>query len=101
VIKIFNILKGTVKQVFKGKDIEPLACFSPDSSKLMFVYMGNPWIIETNGNNISLVGRVKLKDVLMTAWSKYGDKVLFVQDGKEIYDVLELERKSMDIIEKK
>lgn len=94
-IHIYDVKKKTVKKLFSGKKLEPMLVFSPDGGKIVFIYNGNPWIMENTGNDVSFLGKVKLKNVVMAAWSHYGDKLIFMEQNGEGYKVLNLERKRL------
>lgn len=94
-IMIYDVQKNKVKKLFSGKNVEPMLLFSPDGGKIVFIYNGNPWIMENTGNNISFLGKMKLKKVVMAAWSQYGEKLIFMQDGRTDFNLIDLERKRL------
>ena len=51
--------------------------------------------MESTGNDVSFLGKVKLKGVIMAAWSHYGDKLIFMEKGSNTFKVLDLERKRL------
>ncbi|HNZ28685.1 MAG: translocation protein TolB [Candidatus Aerophobetes bacterium ADurb.Bin490] len=94
-IHIYDVKKKTVKKLFSGKKLEPMLLFSPDGGKIVFIYNGNPWIMEKTGNDVSFLGKVKLKNVIMAAWSHYGDKLIFMENGSKDFKAVGLERKRL------
>ncbi|PKL92534.1 MAG: hypothetical protein CVV21_01900 [Candidatus Goldiibacteriota bacterium HGW-Goldbacteria-1] len=94
-IMVYDVKKNKVRKLFSGKNVEPMLLFSPEGGKIVFIYNGNPWIMEKTGNNISFLGTVKLKKVVMAAWSQYGEKLIFMQDGRSDFNLIVLERKRL------
>jgi len=81
-IKLYNVEKNKTKILFKSQKIEPILCFSPDSSKILFIYQNFPWLINRDGGIISKISNdFKVKDIFVSAWANDGDKIL-VKEGK-------------------
>ncbi len=97
-IKIFDIIKNKSNMIFKGKNIENVLCFSPDSSKIIFSYVGKYWIINSNGSNVSLLHKdLKSSDIEFMAWSRDGDKILVKKRKEKKYHILQLSRREISI----
>lgn len=97
-IKIYDINKNKSNMIFKGKNIESVLCFSPDSTKIIFGYMGKYWIINSNGSNVSLLHKdLKSFDIEFIAWSRDGDKILVKKKKEKKYHILQLDRREITL----
>ncbi len=80
-IMLYDLEKNKTKVIFRAKKIDPLLCFSPDSSKIIFIFEGKLWITNRDGGNISkLNNKITVKDAFVMAWAKEGDKLLLKED---------------------
>ncbi len=97
-LKVFDVEKWTVKTVFSGLGMETLACLSPDGEKIFFVYRRAPWIMSSDGAVIKLLNKdVRIKQPVMTAWSKDGGSVLVTEEDSSsgyIFWVYQLGKKT-------
>jgi outer membrane protein assembly factor BamD (BamD/ComL family) len=97
-IKIYDIKNDKSFLIFKGKNIEPILCFSPDSSKIVFGYMNKFWIINKTGANISLLHKdIKAKDIVLMAWARDCDKILYKKNKEKFYHILQLGKREIEL----
>ncbi|MFP4467036.1 MAG: tetratricopeptide repeat protein [Candidatus Goldiibacteriota bacterium] len=99
-IRLYSLEKNRTVTLFTGRNIEPLTCFSPDSSKIMFIYAYRPWVMNKEGSSIALLSRnIRVSDLGLAAWSRAGDKIM-LRSTKENsrYYTFALKRKELKIL---
>ena len=101
-IKIYDSLSGKTGEIFRARGIDPMILISPDkeSSKIIFSYNNRLWIINRNGNSLSLLNKTLSAGRLsMTAWSKEGNAVIFTKKGADnVFYLCELGRREIETI---
>jgi tetratricopeptide (TPR) repeat protein len=99
-IKIYDLAKKSTRELFKAPGVEPLVCISPDGSKIVFSYNGKLWIMNRDGNNISLLSKtVDAKQLWMIAWSREGGSLLFSKkDDRNAFYTCRLGRREIEAI---
>jgi hypothetical protein len=87
-IKIFDTAKKNLREVFRAKGLEPLLCASPDSSKVAFSYNGKLWVMNMNGNSVTLLSKsLNAAGLNEISWSREGSSIMFSKrkNGAEYY----------------
>jgi Tol biopolymer transport system component len=99
-IKVYDTEAKTTRELFSAKGVGPLLCVSPDSRKIIFTYRDKLWIMNSNGNSITLLSKnVDVKDIRMIAWSREGDSVIFSKKNeKETYYQCEFGRREIEAV---
>ncbi len=97
-IKIYDLGKNKSNMIFKGKNIGSILCISPDSTKIIFSYVGKYWIINSNGSNVSLLHKnLNSSDIEFMAWSRDSDKILVKKRKEKKYHILQLGKREISI----
>jgi hypothetical protein len=101
-IKIYDSASGRTAEIFRAKGIDPMLLISPDkeSSKIIFSYNSRLWIINRNGNSLSLLDKALAAGGLsMTAWSKEGNAIIFSKNGADnVFYLCQLGRREIETI---
>jgi tetratricopeptide (TPR) repeat protein len=100
-LKILDVGKNVVRNLFAASAVEPLTCLSPDGSLAAFWYLDGLWLANKSGISVSLISKkVNGKDVFMMAWSREGGKILVGKKikGQERYYICTLGRKEFIIV---
>lgn len=89
---IYDLAAKKSKRAFKAKTkVGPLATWSPDGSKIVFVYSDELWITNANGIGrglLNLGGRMKMnvEDARLFAWSGDGSRLAYqARSGGAVY----------------
>lgn len=97
-IKIYDIRNNKSFLIFKGKNIEPVLCISPDSSKIVFSYMNKFWLISRTGSNLSLLHKdILSNNIILMAWARDCDKILYKKNNEKIYRILQLGKREIKL----
>jgi|GEM_PF-1135225 hypothetical protein len=101
-IKIYDSLTGKTSDIFRARGVEPMLAISPDkeSSKLVFSYNSRLWIINRNGNSLSLLNKTLSSASLdMAAWSKEGNAIIFSRkNAAGVFYLCQLGRREIETI---
>ncbi|MCE5300881.1 MAG: tetratricopeptide repeat protein [Spirochaetia bacterium] len=99
-IKIYDTRTNVTREIFKAGGVEPLVCISPDSSKVIFSYDSRLWIMNKNGNSVTLLSKtVNASGLKMAAWSRDGDRIIFSRKAEpQVFHICELGRREIEAI---
>ncbi len=99
-VRIYDVKKKVARDLFSAPGLEPLLCISPDSSKIIFTYNGKLWIMNSNGNGVSLLSKsMSAKKMWMIAWAREGGRIIYSnKSDKSLYYECRLGRREIEAI---
>lgn len=102
----YDLVSKKSKEAFSSKKgVGALAAFSPDGSKIAFIYFSELWMMNANGigrTNVNLRDQIKepVKEAKLLAWSKDGSRLAYQPLGKDKIFVINFVHKEIPTEEK-